>query len=109
MRHGCRCREPWCTILGVDRAGGQRGATGVAYAVMVAIVALLLVGGVFVLGGSIEGVLTDAGGCVANIGDCGGSGGGGGGNGGGGGGGGGGNGGTTTTTGAGATTTTAAP
>jgi hypothetical protein len=71
---------------------------------MVAIVALLLVGGVFVLGGSIEGALTDAGGCVANIGDCGGSGGGGGGNGGGGGGGG-----TTTTTGAGATTTTAAP
>jgi len=71
---------------------------------MVAIVALLLVGGVFVLGGSIEGVLTDAGGCVANLGDCGG-----GGNGGGGGGGGGGNGGATTTTGAGATTTTAAP
>jgi Flp pilus assembly pilin Flp len=87
----------------VDRAGGQRGATGVTYAVMVAIVALLLVGSVFVLGGSIEGVLTDAGGCVANIGDCGG--GGGGGNGGGGGGGNGG----TTTTGAGATTTTAAP
>jgi Flp pilus assembly pilin Flp len=105
MARGCRCRGPWCTILGVDRAGGQRGATGVAYALMVAIVALLLVGGVFVLGGSIEGALTDAGGCVANIGDCGGSGGGGGGNGGGGGGGGG----TTTTTGAGATTTTAAP
>jgi hypothetical protein len=75
---------------------------------MVAIVALLLVGGVFALGGSIEGVLTDAGGCVANIGDCGGSGGGGGGS-GGGGGGGGGSGGTTTTTGAGATTTTVAP
>jgi Flp pilus assembly pilin Flp len=87
----------------VDRAGGQRGATGVTYALMVAIVALLLVGSVFVLGGSIEGVLTDAGGCVANIGDCGG--GGGGGNGGGGGGGNGG----TTTTGAGATTTTVAP
>jgi Flp pilus assembly pilin Flp len=86
----------------VDRAGGQRGATSVAYAVMVAIVALLLVGGVFVLGGSIEGVLTDAGGCVANIGDCGGGGGGSSG------GGGGGNGGTTTTA-AGATTTTAAP
>jgi len=99
LARGCRCRGPWCTILGVDRAGGQRGATGVAYAVMVAIVALLLVGGVFVLGGSIEGVLTDAGGCVANLGDCGG----------GGGGGGGGNGGATTTTGAGATTTTAAP
>jgi Flp pilus assembly pilin Flp len=91
----------------VDRAGGQRGATGVTYAVMVAIVALLLVGGVFALGGSIEGVLTDAGGCVANIGDCGGSGGGGGGSGGGGGGGGGSGG--TTTTGAGATTTTVAP
>jgi Flp pilus assembly pilin Flp len=87
----------------VDRAGGQRGATGVAYAVMVAIVALLLVGGVFVLGGSIEGVLTDAGGCVANIGDCGGGGGSGGS-----GGGGGGSGGTTTTA-AGATTTTVAP
>jgi Flp pilus assembly pilin Flp len=85
----------------VDRAGGQRGATGVAYAVMVAIVALLLVGGVFVLGGSIEGVLTDAGGCVANIGDCGPSGGSGGD--------GGGNGGGTTTTAAGATTITAAP
>jgi hypothetical protein len=69
---------------------------------MVAIVALLLVGGVFVLGGSIEGVLTDAGGCVANIGDCGGGGGGSGG------GGGGGNGGPTTTA-AGATTTTVAP
>ena len=83
----------------MDRAGGQRGATGVTYAVMVAIVALLLVGGVFALGGSIEGVLTDAGGCVANIGDCGGSGGWGGGGGCGG----------TTTTGAGATTTTVAP
>jgi Flp pilus assembly pilin Flp len=89
----------------VDRAGGQRGATGVAYAVMVAIVALLLVGGVFVLGGSIEGALTDAGGCVANIGDCGPSGGGGGGS----GGNGGGNGGGTTTTAAGATTTTVVP
>ena len=89
----------------MDRAGGQRGATGVAYAVMVAIVALLLVGGVFVLGGSIEGVLTDAGGCVANIGDCGPGGGGGGGS----GGNGGGNGGGTTTTAAGATTTMAAP
>jgi Flp pilus assembly pilin Flp len=87
----------------VDRAGGQRGATGLTYAVMIAIVALLLVGGVFALGGSIEGVLTDAGGCVANVGDCGGGGGGGSG-----GGGGGGSGGTTTTA-AGATTTTAAP
>ena len=73
---------------------------------MVAIIALLLVGGVFVLGGSIEGTLTDAGGCVANIGACGGSGGGGGGGSGGGGGGGGSGG--TTTTGAGATTTTVA-
>jgi hypothetical protein len=72
---------------------------------MVAIVALLLVGGVFVLSGSIQGALTDAGGCVANIGDCGPSGGGSGGS----GGNGGGNGGTTTTTAAGATTTTVAP
>ena len=88
----------------MDRAGGQRGATGVTYAVMVAIVALLLVGSVFALGGSIEGVLSDAGGCVANIGDCGGGGGVGGG--GDGGGGGGGNGTTTT---AGATTTTVTP
>ena len=45
----------------VDRAGGERGATAVAYAVMVAILALLLVGGVMVLSGSVGTALTDTG------------------------------------------------
>jgi Flp pilus assembly pilin Flp len=86
----------------VDRAGGERGATAVAYAVMVAILALLLVGGVMVLSGNVGMTLTDTGNCVADPSDCGGgTGGGGGGTGGGGGGGG-----STTTTRAGTTTTT---
>ena len=68
----------------VDRAGEERGATAVTYAVMVAILALLLVGGVMVLSGSIEMALNDGANCVANIGDCGDSGSSGGGNGGGG-------------------------
>ena len=88
----------------VDRAGGQRGATAVAYAVMVAIVALLLVSGVVILSGSIEEAFGDAGNCVANPTDCqigGGGTGSGGGNGNGGG--------TTTTTNAGTTTTTTGP
>jgi Flp pilus assembly pilin Flp len=89
----------------VDRAGGERGATAVAYAVMVAILALLLVGGVMVLSGSIEGALTDAGNCVADLSDCGGGGNDGGGQNGGGDPGGG----TTTTTSAGTTTTTTGP
>jgi Flp pilus assembly pilin Flp len=92
----------------VDRAGAERGATAVAYAVMVAIIALLLVGGVFVLSDSIKAALTGGAECVASPGACeGGSGGGsGGGPGGGGPGGGGGGGGTTTSTGPGSTTTT---
>jgi Flp pilus assembly pilin Flp len=83
----------------VDRAGGERGATAVTYAVMVAIIALLLVGGVFVLGGSIQSALNGGAECVASPGSCeGGSGTGGGG--------GGGGGGTTTSTG---TPTTTGP
>jgi Flp pilus assembly pilin Flp len=85
---------------GVDRAGGERGATAVAYAVMVAILALLLVGGIMVLSGSIGTTLSDTGNCVADLSDCGGGGTGSGG------GGGGGGGGSTTTTRAGTTTTT---
>ena len=81
---------------GVDRAGGERGATAVAYAVMVAILALLLVGGIMVLSGSIGTTLSDTGNCVADLSDCGG----------GGTGSGGGGGGSTTTTRAGTTTTT---
>ncbi len=88
----------------VDRAGGQRGATAVAYAVMVAILALLLVSGVVILSGSLEEAFGDAGNCVANPTDCqigGGGTGSGGGNGNGGG--------TTTTTNAETTTTTTGP
>ena len=86
---------------GVDRAGGERGATAVAYAVMAAILALLLVGGVLVLSDSIKAALTGGAECVASPGSCeGGSGGGGSG------GGGGGGGSTTTTTGPASTTTT---
>jgi Flp pilus assembly pilin Flp len=85
---------------GVDRAGGERGATAVAYAVMVAILALLLVGGIMVLSGSIGTTLSDTGNCVADLSDCGGGGTDSGG------GGGGGGGGSTTTTRAGTTTTT---
>ena len=90
----------------VDRAGGERGATAVAYAVMVAILALLLVGGVMVLSGNVGMTLTDTGNCVADPRGCGGGGTGGGG---GGGGGVGGGGGSTTTTGAGTTTTATGP
>ncbi|HSK36570.1 MAG TPA: hypothetical protein VLA80_07535 [Actinomycetota bacterium] len=90
----------------MDRAGGERGATAVAYAVMIAILALLLVGGVMVLSGSVETALTDGAQCVSDPSDCGESGGGSGnGN-------GNGNGGassTTSTTGPGPTTTTTAP
>jgi Flp pilus assembly pilin Flp len=87
----------------VDRAGGERGATAVAYAVMVAILALLLVGGVMVLSGSVETTLTNTGNCVVDLSDCGG------GTGSGPGGGPGGGGGGTTTTSAGTTTTTTGP
>jgi Flp pilus assembly pilin Flp len=85
----------------VNRAGPERGATAVAYAVMVAIIALLLVAGVFVLSGSIKGAFDDGAECVANPGGCEGPGGGGGG-----GGGENGDGGGTTTTQPGPTTTT---
>ena len=88
----------------VDRAGGERGATAVAYAVMAAILALLLVGGVLVLSDSIKAALTGGAECVASPGSC--EGGFGGGSGGGPGGGGGGGGGTTTATGPASTTTT---
>jgi Flp pilus assembly pilin Flp len=89
---------------GVDRAGGERGATAVAYAVMVAILALLLVGGVMVLSGNVGMTLTDTGNCVADLSECGGGGTGSGGSGGNGNGGG-----STTTTSAGTTTTTTGP
>jgi Flp pilus assembly pilin Flp len=88
----------------VDRAGSERGATAVAYAVMVAIIALLLVAGVFMLSESIKGALDNGAECVANPGGC--EGGGSGGGGGGGGSGGGTGGGATTTTQPGPTTTT---
>ena len=84
----------------MDRAGSERGATAVTYAVMVAIIAILLVGGVFVLGGSIQSALNGGAECVASPGSCEG------GSGDGGGGGGGGGGGTTTSTG---TPTTTGP
>jgi Flp pilus assembly pilin Flp len=87
----------------VDKAGGERGATAVAYAVMVAILGLLLVGGLVVLSGGIDTALNEGANCVANPTDCGG-GGPGGGSGGPGGGGGGGS--TTTRTTNAATTTT---
>ena len=69
----------------MDRSGGERGATAVTYALMVAIIAVLLVGGVFVLGGSIQRVFDHGGDCVVSPSDCeGGSGSSGGGNNGGG-------------------------
>jgi Flp pilus assembly pilin Flp len=67
----------------VDRSGGERGVTAVAYALMVAIIAVLLVGGIFVLGGSIQSVFDHGGDCVARPSECEGGGGTGGGNGGG--------------------------
>jgi hypothetical protein len=72
---------------------------------MVAILALLLVGGIMVLSGNIGTTLTNTGNCVADPSDCGGGGTGSGGSGGSGGGGGG----STTTTRAGTTTTTTGP
>jgi Flp pilus assembly pilin Flp len=84
----------------VERSGGERGAAAVTYALMVAIIALLLVGGVFVLGGSIQSVFNQGGECVARPSECEGGSGTGGGN------GGGGNNGTTTSTRPASTTTT---
>jgi Flp pilus assembly pilin Flp len=76
----------------VDRSGGERGATAVTYALMLAIIALLLVGGVFALGGSIQSAFSHGGECVARPSECEGD------SGGTGNGGGGGNNGTTTST-----------
>jgi hypothetical protein len=73
---------------------------------MIAILALLLVGGVMVLSGSVETALTDGAQCVSDPSDCGESGGSGTGNNGGGNGGGSS---TTSTTGPGSTTTTTVP
>jgi Flp pilus assembly pilin Flp len=83
----------------VDRAGRERGATAVAYAIMVAILGLLLVAGIMVLSGSVGTALNDGAECVSDPSGCGGPGGSGGSGGGGGGGG-------TTTTGPAPTTTT---
>jgi Flp pilus assembly pilin Flp len=51
------------------RLGGQRmredGVTAVEYALMVAIIALLLVGGFYVLFNAVESKYTDVGNCVA--------------------------------------------
>ena len=92
----------------VDRAGGERGATAVAYAVMIAILALLLVGGVMVLSGSVETALTEGAECVSDPSGCGENGGSGDGSGNNGGGNSGGSS-TTSTTGSGSTTTTTVP
>ena len=86
----------------MDRAAGERGVTAVTYALMVAIIAVLLVGGVFVLSGGIQTALNDGAECVVSPGDCGNGSGGGGGE----GGGGGGSGTTTATTRPASTTTT---
>ena len=77
----------------MDRSGGERGAAAATYALMVAIIALLLVGGIFALGGSIQSAFNHGGECVAQPSECGGDSGGTGN-----GGGGGGNNGTTTST-----------
>ena len=54
----------------MDRSGGERGAAAVTYALMVAIIALLLVGGVFALGGSIQSAFNHGGECVARPSEC---------------------------------------
>ena len=92
----------------VDRSGGERGATAVAYAIMLAILGLLLVAGIMVLSGSVETALNDGAECVSDPSDCGESGGSGNGTGNNGGGNGGGSS-TTSTTGPGSTTTTTVP
>jgi Flp pilus assembly pilin Flp len=52
------------------RLGGQQlrelGVTAVEYALMVAIIALLMVGGFFALFNSVKAKYTDVGNCVAN-------------------------------------------
>jgi Flp pilus assembly pilin Flp len=54
----------------VNRAGSERGATAVAYAVMVAIIALLLVAGVWVLSSRIGSTFSGGAECVASPGAC---------------------------------------
>ena len=54
----------------MDRSGGERGAAAATYALMVAIIALLLVGGVFALGGSIQSAFSHGGECVARPSEC---------------------------------------
>jgi Flp pilus assembly pilin Flp len=60
----------WCRILGVNRAGPERGATAVAYAVMIAIIAVLLAAGVWVLSDQISSTLGGGAECLANPTDC---------------------------------------
>ena len=90
----------------MNRPRHERGAAAVAYAVMVAIIALLLVAGVWLLSDQIGATLSGGADCIANPGACEGAGGGGGGAGGGGGGGGGGS--TTSSSSPAPTTTTTA-
>ena len=92
----------------MNRPRHERGAAAVAYAVMVAIIALLLVAGVWLLSDQIGATLSGGADCIANPGACEGAGGGGGGGAGGGGGGGGGGGSTTSSSGPAPTTTTTA-
>jgi Flp pilus assembly pilin Flp len=54
----------------VNRAGGERGVTAVTYALMVAIIAVVLVGGVFVLGDSIKAALNGGAACVSDPQSC---------------------------------------
>jgi Flp pilus assembly pilin Flp len=70
----------------VNTAGPERGAAAIGYAVMVAIIALLLAAGVWALSGQIGTTFSDGADCLATPAACegGGSGGGGGGGGGGG-------------------------
>jgi Flp pilus assembly pilin Flp len=68
----------------VNRPRHERGAAAVAYAVMVAIIALLLVAGVWLLSDQIGTTLSGGADCIANPGACEGAGGGAGGAGGGG-------------------------
>jgi Flp pilus assembly pilin Flp len=91
----------------VNRAGSQGGATAVAYALMVAVIGVLLAAGVWMLSDQLGSTLSGGAECVARPGSC--EGGGSGGSGPGGGGSGGGGGTTTSSTGPAPTTTTTVP
>jgi Flp pilus assembly pilin Flp len=69
----------------VSRSRGEHGAAAVAYAVMIAVIAMLLVAGVWALSDQIGAALTGGAECLENPGDCAPAGGGGGDGGGGGG------------------------